>query len=88
MRNRNMVHLFKGIYNFRHTIGRTGSQIEHLYPIMLQNICNRLNMTLCQIYNVNIVPAAGAVRCIIIISENRQLFSAAFRTPAAISRRA
>ena len=65
--------LHKRVHQLQHAHGVAGAQIEGLRARVLHGIVDGLEMALGQIDDMQIVAAAGAVRCGIVVAEDRQL---------------
>ena len=67
------VDLFEGIYELQHGDGTSGADVEYLIVLLhpaVQHPGNRVNMSLRQIDDVDIVAQAGSVGRVVVVAEH------------------
>ena len=63
--------------NLQNAVRRAGTKIEHLNALVLRGVLDRLYMAVRKIHHMDVIAAAGAVRCRVIVTENREMIASA-----------
>ena len=74
VRQLNPIDLLEGIDQFQNRNTVAGTQVDGLDTLMLCSIFQSLQVANCQVHNMQIITLAGAVGCLIVTTENGQLF--------------
>src|SRR5699024_5923589 len=77
IRNLHAVGLFKCLDHIQHAVTNTGAQVEHFAAQVFHRVLHRGNVTLGQVYHMDVVPDAGAVVGVIVIAKDAEFLPAA-----------
>ena len=69
IRNFDAIHTFKGFYELQNAVALPCSQVITVALDCLQSV----HVPSGEVHDVDVVPDAGAIRCVIVVHENMQL---------------
>ena len=73
IRNLDAIHTFKGFYDLQNAVALPCSKVVHCETTVVLDRLESVYVASGEVYDVDVVPDAGAIRCVIVVSENMQL---------------
>ena len=73
IRDLDAVHAFKGFHEPQNAVALPCSKVVRCESTVVLNRLESVYVASGEVYDVDVVPAAGAIRCVIVVPENMQL---------------
>ena len=74
IRDLDAVHAFKGFHELQNAVALPCSKVVHCETTVVLDRLESVYVASGEVYDVDVVPDAGAIRCVIVVPENMQLF--------------
>ena len=73
IRNLDAIHTFKGFYELQNALALPCSQVIRNQTTVVLDRLKSVHVASGEVHDVDVVPDAGAIRCVIVVPENMQL---------------
>ena len=73
IRDLDAVHAFKGFHELQNAVALPCSKVVYCETTVVLDRLESVYVASGEVYDVDVVPAAGAIRCVIVVPENMQL---------------
>ena len=73
IRNLDAIHAFKGFYDLQNAVALPCSQVIRNQATVVLDRLESVHVASGEVHDVDVVPDAGAIRCVIVVPENMQL---------------
>ena len=73
IRNLDAIHTFKGFYELQNAVALPCSQVIRNQTTVALDRLESVHVASGEVYDVDVVPDAGAIRCVIVVPKNMKL---------------